>query len=99
MLNPEDEAHARLMAQRAAEILRGGGCVYPEYLSPGDASVFLGIAKRTLENWRMNYPKGRQPGPRFSKLNGRVVRYRVRDLIDWMERHACDAGAADATAE
>lgn len=43
------------------------------------AAELLGIELRTLENWRS---QGR--GPRYIKVGSRV-RYRVADLIDYIE--------------
>jgi predicted DNA-binding transcriptional regulator AlpA len=45
------------------------------------AAEFLGYSVRALQNWRV-----RGGGPRFVKVSGRSVRYRRRDLIEWVER-------------
>jgi predicted DNA-binding transcriptional regulator AlpA len=42
-------------------------------------SELLGLSVRTLQAWR-----ARLAGPRFVQA-GRAVRYRRRDLIDWIE--------------
>jgi hypothetical protein len=80
MLIPEYEDHARLVAARVAELLRDEPPVTPEYLTVPQASVFLGIPERTLENYRVRD----EGGPPFSRI-GRIIRYRVSDLRDWME--------------
>lgn len=50
-----------------------------EWLSPGDASVFLGgIPVKTLEHWRRC-----GGGPRYSKV-GRLVRYSREELHQFM---------------
>lgn len=40
----------------------------------------LGFSIRALQNWRH-----RGGGPRFVKVSGRSVRYRIRDLNEWVE--------------
>ena len=56
-----------------------------------EAARFLAISFRTLQTWRV-----RGGGPRFCKI-GRAVRYRRRDLIDWVEEQSrastCDQGS------
>ena len=42
-------------------------------------SELLGLSVRTLQSWRV-----RRAGPRFVQA-GRAIRYRRRDLIDWIE--------------
>jgi len=49
------------------------------FLTTDEAADYLGLQKSTLEAWRC-----RGGGPRFVKL-GRAVRYRARDLDDWIE--------------
>ena len=48
-------------------------------LTTPEAAAYLNLQPTTLEQWRWN---GR--GPRFSKL-GRSVRYRKKDLDDFLE--------------
>jgi predicted DNA-binding transcriptional regulator AlpA len=45
------------------------------------AAALLGYSIRALQNWRL-----RGGGPRFVKVSGRSVRYRRRDLNDWVEQ-------------
>ncbi len=47
-----------------------------------EAAHLLAVSQRTLQAWRL-----RGGGPRFVKA-GRAIRYRRRDLIDWMETNA-----------
>jgi predicted DNA-binding transcriptional regulator AlpA len=44
------------------------------------AAEFLGYSPRALQNWRL-----RGGGPRFVRVSARSVRYRRRDLIEWVE--------------
>jgi predicted DNA-binding transcriptional regulator AlpA len=54
----------------------------PDYLmTEGQTSEFTNIAVKTLRNWRLA-----GTGPKFAKL-GMLVRYRRRDVLDWVERH------------
>lgn len=47
-----------------------------------DAAAFLGYTVRALQNWRV-----RGGGPKFIKVSARSVRYRMRDLLDWIDNH------------
>lgn len=49
-----------------------------EYLDNDGAAAFLGLKPATLEIWRC-----RGEGPPFIKV-GRVVRYSVADLREWL---------------
>lgn len=44
------------------------------------AAKFVGYTIRALQNWRV-----RGGGPRFVKVSSRSVRYRRRDLVEWIE--------------
>ncbi len=44
------------------------------------AAAILGLKVKTLQNWRVS-----GIGPRFVRHSRRAVRYRYRDLIDWIE--------------
>lgn len=46
------------------------------------ACLITGVSIRTLEDWTT---KGKIP---MYKLSPRTVRYRVRELIDWVNQHA-----------
>lgn len=52
-------------------------------LSTAEAAEFLGVSRRTLEDWRRN---GR--GPKFVALSRNAVRYRLIDLEAWVESRA-----------
>lgn len=57
----------------------------PDYLdcliNEQQAATFLGYTVRALQNWRL-----RGGGPRFVKVSSRSIRYRRRDLIEWVEQ-------------
>lgn len=42
------------------------------------AADFLGYSVRALQNWRV-----RGGGPKFVRVSGRSIRYRLRELNDW----------------
>ena len=49
-------------------------------LTTVEAAQYCGLSPRTLEKRR-----AKQAGPRFVKL-GRLVKYRLRDLEEWIAR-------------
>lgn len=51
------------------------------WLTEREAAARLGIAAKTLEGWRA---AGRSP--KFSRLNGRVIRYRTEDIDAFARR-------------
>jgi len=51
-------------------------------LTRTEAADYLGVNEQTLAMMAM-----RGTGPRYSKLSGRLVRYRVSDLDAWVEAH------------
>ncbi len=42
------------------------------------AGKLLSVSPRTLRNWRT-----RGGGPRFVKISGRCIRYRIADIYEW----------------
>jgi predicted DNA-binding transcriptional regulator AlpA len=53
--------------------------------TPKEASEFLGVPEGTLAQWR-----SQRRGPAFIKLEGRLVRYRVRDLETYIAKCAVE---------
>lgn len=49
------------------------------YVNDVEAAMLLSASPQTLRNWRS---MGR--GPAYCKPSGRMVRYRVQDLLDFM---------------
>lgn len=85
------------IAKRAAEdaaaevlskVLDHYSGVVPEWLSPADAATYLGFTEQTLADWRSGrcMVPGFPNGPTFTKLAGKSVRYRRRDLDGFMEQ-------------
>ena len=64
--------------------------LYPKHLTRAEAASYLGVERRTLDNWSH---AGR--GPRFYKI-GRAARYRVDDLEAWLQSRAVDCDQAEA---
>jgi hypothetical protein len=60
---------------------------HEKYVSDVEAATILSSAAQTLRNWRH---LGR--GPAYSK-RGRMVRYRVQDLLDFMAAGRVDPEA------
>lgn len=56
----------------------------PAYLdrliTESEAANFLGYTVRALQNWRV-----RGGGPQFVKVSSRSIRYRRKDIVDWIE--------------
>jgi excisionase family DNA binding protein len=55
-------------------------CVVDRLLDQREAARILGVSVRTLERHRIS-----GTGPQFCRI-GRLVRYRERDLDDWVSR-------------
>lgn len=53
--------------------------IRPAFLTPATAARFTGYTVKALEVMR-----SRRKGPKFSKPDGKNVRYRVQDLESWM---------------
>ncbi|MGD1212142.1 MAG: helix-turn-helix domain-containing protein [Candidatus Acidiferrales bacterium] len=58
---------------------RAGTITSARLLTPAQAAEVLGIPEGTLAQWR-----SQRRGPTFIKLEGRLVRYRVRDLDSYI---------------
>ncbi len=57
------------------------------------AAALLGLAPRTLADWRM---AGK--GPRFVRLSKRAVRYSKAELERWIEAQSYQSTSAESTA-
>jgi len=55
------------------------------HLDEYEVATLIGFAVASLRNWRF---QGR--GPSYVKM-GRSVRYRLRDVLDWMESHRVES--------
>lgn len=49
-------------------------------LTPLKAAKFLGISEASLRLWRSE-----NRGPRYFRAGEKLVRYRIRDLNEWVE--------------
>ena len=56
-----------------------------------DAANYLGLSPRTLQQWRY---LGR--GPRFVRVSDRCIRYRMRDLDDWLASRLVETASTSA---
>ncbi len=54
-------------------------------LTPKEAAELLGIPESTLAQWR-----SQRRGPRYIKLELRLVRYRASDLEAWLGRQVVE---------
>jgi len=53
------------------------------YLSEKEVSKIMGLTVRTLQTWRV-----KSKGPKFMKYGGRLVRYKIKDITNWMSSQA-----------
>ena len=51
----------------------------PEVMTPAEAAEFLSVTVESLFRWRKD-----ATGPKYSRVNDRVIRYLRDDLIDWI---------------
>ncbi len=51
-------------------------------LTETEAAEILAVSVRTIQNWRI-----RGGGPPFYKLVAKTVRYRLGDLVEWLEQN------------
>lgn len=58
-----------------------------QIMTEKEAALYIGMSRSYLSQDRINgHREGRTPGPSYMKL-GRSVRYHVRDLDDWLNKH------------
>lgn len=58
-----------------------------KYMTAREAAQYTGFSESYLAKLRMD--DGLHAGPKFFRVGLRSVRYRPRDLDDWMEQKAC----------
>ncbi|TDT33411.1 helix-turn-helix transcriptional regulator [Naumannella halotolerans] len=63
-----------------------GPTLPPAALDTDEAGRYIGVAPKTLANWR-----GRGQGPRYVRAGARVV-YRVADLDAWLVENLVGGG-------
>jgi predicted DNA-binding transcriptional regulator AlpA len=54
----------------------------PEVMTTEEAAAFLGMTAETLFRWRKD-----ATGPKYSRINDRVIRYLKDDLLSWMREN------------
>jgi len=52
-----------------------------ELLTTKEAAALIKVAPATLVDWRHD-----RKGPKYFKLNGRMVRYRLSDILAWLDQ-------------
>lgn len=57
-------------------------------LNERQAAEFLGYTVRALQNWRI-----RGQGPDFVRVSQRSIRYRRKDLMEWVENNLVSSTA------
>jgi hypothetical protein len=82
-IEPGWDSVAEIVAAKVADQLRENPPVVSPWLPPEEAARYLNLSLKGLEGLRA---KGK--GPRYHKVNYRIVRYHVRDLDAWLTAHA-----------
>ncbi len=67
--------------KHATQALTGGEQNLDHLVDEREAASILCYSVRALQNWRH-----RGGGPKFVKVSARSVRYRRRDLLEWVEQ-------------
>jgi hypothetical protein len=76
----DDEIAERVKAGIAVEMMRRGSAI-PDYLaSERQIAAILAAPLSVVSEWR-----NRRVGPPFIELEGGLIRYRMRDVEDWIE--------------
>ena len=57
------------------------------YLTEKEAAKVLSLSPRTLSNWR-----AKRVGPPWLKLEGKIVRYSMNRLREWMSSNIINLG-------
>lgn len=57
-------------------------------LTTNEAGEYLNIAPGTLQNWRSE-----RRGPPFVTLSARMVRYKLSDLEEWIQKNSTNFAA------
>lgn len=55
-------------------------------MTTAEAAAYLHFPEKTVKDWRR-----RNVGPVYIRINGAHVRYRVRDLDEWIDKQAVSA--------
>ena len=63
-----------------------------QFVNDVEAAKILSVGPQTLRNWRCQ-----RRGPAYTK-KGRMVRYKLQDLLDFMSRSRIDPEAQDEAA-
>ncbi|MHA1212611.1 MAG: helix-turn-helix transcriptional regulator [Candidatus Heimdallarchaeota archaeon] len=56
-----------------------------ELINEIQAAKYLCLSVQTIRNWRCQ-----RKGPNYIKIHGRAIRYRVSDLLEFIEQHRVD---------
>jgi predicted DNA-binding transcriptional regulator AlpA len=59
-------------------------------LREAEVSQLAGVSLQTLRNWRSD-PRKRFRGPRYFKLPGGSVRYRLSEVLAWIDSSRVEA--------
>jgi hypothetical protein len=69
----------------SADVLNLGRSGFPQFLNTEDTASLLGISPSTLNRWAARREAGEDVGPPFRAVSGKVRRWSVDELLDWLD--------------
>lgn len=69
----------------SGELLPLGRSGFPQVLNTEDTATLLGISPSTLNRWAARREAGEDVGPPFRAVSGKVRRWLLDELLDWLD--------------
>ena len=69
----------------SGEVLPLGHSGFPQFLNTEDTATLLGISPSTLNRWAARGEAGEDVGPPFRAVSGKVRRWLLDELLDWLD--------------
>lgn len=69
----------------SGELLPLGRSGFRQFLNTEDTATLLGISPSTLNRWAARREAGEDVGPPFRAVSGKVRRWSVDELLDWLD--------------
>jgi hypothetical protein len=66
-------------------VLPLGHSTFPQFLNTEETAAVLGISPSTLNRWAARREAGEDVGPPFRAVSGKVRRWLVDELLDWLD--------------
>lgn len=61
-----------------------------KFMNEKETALMLGFSQRTLQNWRHS-----GQGPKYLRVNRRVIRYRLSDVQSWVDSRIRESTATE----